>query len=464
MATSSQTPNDNTNNEPVKGSALIRLYKPAKIFPISFFLRHVRPYLSCDTRGAGTLFNTKKARYYFLSLAHLKETGIRTNNFMVVTNDTDLPGDHQRTFSSTSKSPTSISLSGISSHTFLTLIVNFPATSDNSNNRRTKTYIRFVYRVHVIYLGFYLSCNENCNLPAASVMSNKRWRCGEHYNEINACHKSDLHVPRISYDVVIKSFKKIPVRYRHNVPDFKKWKYFKEYKSLKFDILRSPQQIQRFNRLSALILKQNADTRIKKPFLLSSFYNYVFNGSIFQAVRVNVKNLRRKYKRKNKLPPLPPNFTGDAIAYYKSHHRISLDVPFIRNHYWRESLALAGINHCNQIISHIDTLMQCPEERVVQDVTPDHFDDDRIFVISPEDTALLASPNVFLHRIHTPPTPPPNLALKRLRVSQDRAIPIASTSLTSPSPPQSSTIVAQGSKRPNYNGSLLSDDVSFSDV
>ncbi|GBB86121.1 hypothetical protein RclHR1_12590002 [Rhizophagus clarus] len=68
--------------------------------------------------------------------------------------------------------------------------------SDSSNNRRTKTYIRFANRDHVIYLGFYLRYKLECNLPAASVMSNKRWRCGEHYNEINVCHQSGRHVPR----------------------------------------------------------------------------------------------------------------------------------------------------------------------------------------------------------------------------------------------------------------------------
>ncbi|GES93235.1 hypothetical protein GLOIN_2v1779171 [Rhizophagus clarus] len=206
MATPSHPPIVNENNKPIKGSALIRLYKPANIFPISFSLFHVCPYLSCDTRGAGTLFNTKKARYYLLSLGQLKTTGIRTNNFS---------------------------------------------------------------------------------------------RCGEHYNEINACHKSGLHIPRdtkyyadelnhhakkkkrsprevkhihsnrlgISYDVVIKMYKDIPARQHAKLPDSMKWQYFKEYKHLKFDILRSLQQIQQFNRLNMLVLSQNANAKYKRPFV-----------------------------------------------------------------------------------------------------------------------------------------------------------------------------------------------------
>ncbi|GBC03008.1 hypothetical protein RclHR1_04930005 [Rhizophagus clarus] len=134
MATPSHSPSVNENNEPTKGSALVRLYKPANIFPISFSLLH-----PCSHK----VFSCLRV------LLKEKLCSIRTR-----------------------------------------------MDSDSSNNRSTKTYIRFANRDHVIYLEFYLPCKLECNLPAASVMSNKRWRCGEHYNEINACHKSGRHVPR----------------------------------------------------------------------------------------------------------------------------------------------------------------------------------------------------------------------------------------------------------------------------
>ncbi|GBB86120.1 hypothetical protein RclHR1_12590001 [Rhizophagus clarus] len=120
MATPSHSPSVNENNEPVKGSALVRLYKPANIFPITFSLLHICPSLLCDTRGAGILFNTKKARYYLLSLSPFTTTNISTNYFSVITNDTDLPGTHQRIFSSTSKSPNINFLIG----NFLTFVFN----------------------------------------------------------------------------------------------------------------------------------------------------------------------------------------------------------------------------------------------------------------------------------------------------------------------------------------------------
>ncbi|GBC02619.1 hypothetical protein RclHR1_04710007 [Rhizophagus clarus] len=512
MATPSHSPSVNENNEPVKGSALVRLYKPANIFPITFSLRHVCPSLSCDIRGAGTLFNTKKARYYLLSLSLFSTTNISTNYFSVFTNDTDLPGTHQQIFSSTSKSPNINFLIG----NFLTFVFNlnrqFPShvvtkyfsrlrvllkeklcsirtrmDSDSSNNRHTKTYIRFANRDHVIYLGFYLRCKLECNLPATSVMSNKRWRCGEHYNEINVCHPSGHHVPRdakyyadelkhrakkkkgnprevkhiysnrlgISYDVVIKMYKDIPGRQRRKLPDSPKWKYFKEYKRLQFDILRSPQQIQRFNRLSTLVLSHNANAKYKRPFILGaqkngmqpatvfkqlhhcpskqmpstgSTFNFVHNGFPLQAIRNKAKRLRCKYKWKIKLLPLPPNFAGDARAYYRTHYRIDLDIPSICERYRRDSLALAGIAHCDQIMSYIDTIKNVPQ-KTVQDVTLDH-QHDRVYVISPEDTALLATPNIYLRRIHTSLTPLSDSALKRLRLSQAPSSSTAATSFT----------------------------------
>ncbi|GES84942.1 hypothetical protein GLOIN_2v1772827 [Rhizophagus clarus] len=409
--------------------------------------------------------------------------------------------------------------------------------SDSSNNRSTKTYIRFANRDHVIYLEFYLPCKLECNLPAASVMSNKRWRCGEHYNEINACHKSGRHVPRdakyyadelkrrakkkkgssrevkhihsnrlgISYEVIIKMYKDIPARQRVKLPDSPKWKYFKEYKRLQFDILRSPQQIQRFNRLSTLVLSHNANAKYKRPFILGaqkdgmqpatvfkqlhhcpskqmpstgSTFNFVHNGFPLQAIRNKTKRLHRKYKRKIKLSPLPPNFAGDAIAYYQTHHRIHLNIPSIRERYRRDSLALAGIAHCDQIISYIDTIKNVPQ-KMVQDVTLDHYHDDRVYVISPEDTALLATPNTYLRRIHTPLTPLSDSAPKRLRLSQT---PSSSTAATSSTPRSSHTtgytVDHQGStqtgslptptpdriKRFDYNSGSMSNDVRFSDA
>ncbi|GBC05746.1 hypothetical protein RclHR1_00640034 [Rhizophagus clarus] len=174
MATPSHIPINNTPNEPYKGSAIIRLYKPATIFPISFLLHHLHPYLSCDTRGAGTLYNTKKARYYLLSLGLSTSFGPETNNFMVFTNDTELSGDHQRTFSSTHIVTKYFSRLRVLLKEKLCSIKQ-RIDSDNHNDCYTKTYIQFSSGNHVIYLGFHLRCGSgnSCIFPAACVMSQK---------------------------------------------------------------------------------------------------------------------------------------------------------------------------------------------------------------------------------------------------------------------------------------------------
>ncbi|GBB99963.1 hypothetical protein RclHR1_00370004 [Rhizophagus clarus] len=302
-----------------------------------------------------------------------------------------------------------------------------------------------------------------------------------------------------------KKYKDIPARQRNHLPDATKWKYFKEYKRLQFDIVRSPQQIQRFNRLSTLVLSQNANAKYKKPFILGalkdgmkpttvlkqlhhcpakqlpytgSTFNFVHNGFPLQAIRKNAKRLRRRYKRKIKLPPLPPDFVGDAIEYYQTHHQIYLIDPSIRERYQRHSLALAGITHCDQIISYIDTLRNVPL-KIVQDVTPDHYQDNSIYVISPEDAALLATPNICLHRIHIALTTVSESIPNRLRCSE----PPTSSSIATSSTPRishtsghsvdhqglthsgsSSTPPPDRIKRFNYNSGSMSKDVGFSDA
>ncbi|GET02215.1 hypothetical protein RCL_jg15821.t1 [Rhizophagus clarus] len=187
-------------------------------------------------------------------------------------------------------------------------------------------------------------------------------------------------------------YKDIPARQRRKLPDSPKWKYFKEYKHTQKDGMQ-PATV--FKQLHHCPSKQMPST-----------------GSTF-----------------NFLPPLPPNFAGDARVYYQTHHRINLDIPSICERYQRDSLALAGIAHCDQIMSYIDTIKNVPQ-KTVQDVTLDHHHDDRVYVISPEDTALLATPNTYLRRIHTPLTPLSDSAPKRLRLSQAPSSSTAATSFT----------------------------------
>ncbi|GES93048.1 hypothetical protein RCL_jg28330.t2 [Rhizophagus clarus] len=228
----------------------------------------------------------------------------------------------------------------------------------------------------------------------------------------------------------------------------------------------------------ATVLKQLHHCPAKQLPYTGSMFNFVHNGFPLQAIRKNAKRLRRRYKQKIKLPPLPPDFVGNAIEYYQTHHQIHLNVPSICERYQRHSLALAGITHCDQIISYIDSLRNVPL-KIVQDVTPDHYQDDSIYVISPEDAALLATPNTCLRRIHTPLSPLSESTPNRLRRSES---PTFSSIATSSTPRISHTtsytvdhqgLTQSGSlstpppdriKRFNYNSGSMSKDVRFSDA
>ncbi|GBB87237.1 hypothetical protein RclHR1_13690003 [Rhizophagus clarus] len=124
-----------------------------------------------------------------------------------------------------------------------------------------------------------------------------------------------------------------------------------------------------------------------------------------------------------------------------------------------------------------DTIMKYPEERVVTDVTPDHQDDDRTFIISQEGSALLASPDVFSHRIHGPLTPPPDRHLNR-RYSHDSAAtitpadvncasasqPLAHVNFTPESSRSPRTLLPDRMINYNFTHRSSSDDVDFFDV
>ncbi|PKY62897.1 hypothetical protein RhiirA4_490281 [Rhizophagus irregularis] len=77
--------------------------------------------------------------------------------------------------------------------------------SDAENNKKTKTFIRFLFSPHVIYLGFYFNCGqlynnttkteELCQLPATFIMSKNRWQCGKHFKVVHLFHQC-LHHPQ----------------------------------------------------------------------------------------------------------------------------------------------------------------------------------------------------------------------------------------------------------------------------
>lgn len=56
---------------PQEGSkAIVHLYHPCNTYTFSFYTKrlNLNPYVVLDTRGSGTLYNTKKARYFLMEL------------------------------------------------------------------------------------------------------------------------------------------------------------------------------------------------------------------------------------------------------------------------------------------------------------------------------------------------------------------------------------------------------------
>jgi hypothetical protein len=132
--------------------------------------------------------------------------------------------------------------------------------------------------------------------------------------------------------------RKIPSHLRHQ--------YYKEYKNLKFDIIRSKQQAERWYRLTRLVLKhESANKNREKPmltipdtrsrrYLTIKVIQHVPMKFLLQEIqhtnfayvnkhRKSLKNHRRNLKRKRQLPPLPPGTKGDARAYYRDFHNRS---------------------------------------------------------------------------------------------------------------------------------------------
>ncbi|GBC21974.2 hypothetical protein GLOIN_2v1788982 [Rhizophagus irregularis DAOM 181602=DAOM 197198] len=337
---------------PLEGSkAIVRLYRPCNTYSFSFHTKRINPYEITDTRGSGTLYNTKKAQYFLIELDQHADLDLtRKNFFTVCTNDIEMTRDHQRIFNSSSKKLNINYLIG----TYLTftfainrqfspetvkkyfkrlrqlLLVKFLAiknrlSSDNIKNRQTNTFIRFSSGSHVIYLGFYLPCGMNnsfgfgkhCDQPAAFVLSRNRWKCQTHLlniKNVNLNIQTNSKFPSVKYEVVIKRYRPYKGNNNQNLKEImeptitlsKKGiptlrPFYKEYRNLEFDIVRSPQQIKLvFNQLSHVAERGS----------IHPSYEGRSNKEKINLKRA--KNWLRRIKKRNKLkkslPPLPPDF------------------------------------------------------------------------------------------------------------------------------------------------------------
>ncbi|CAB4415536.1 unnamed protein product [Rhizophagus irregularis] len=460
-------------DNPTPTQAILRLYKPCKTYPLTISTKILSPYTSCDTRGSGTLYNTKKGRYFLLSLSNTIEQPLSINDRLsVYTNDIELRNHSSHTYQSTSIKPNFKYLLGIYLTFVFSLNRQFPKhiidkyfsrlrqllqekymalrnrlTSELLNNKRTTTYIRFSSGDHVIYLGFFFSCGtyvksekNHCVLPAAYVLSKKRWRCGEHIAKLPSTqsrsgirrdprfYKDQIHriltlnakkekknVKQVhsnrlgvSYTVSINKYHRGLGRdnqdLKHemesgigtkdnyatktrNLNETSTRPYFKEYRSLRFDIVRSPQQIARWNRLTCSVIRANHHSPFPQPKIIHTPTTQNPNPVVFKQLRhLPSKNIPFRYG----------NYIKAGSIEEKKHKvrektvRKRFDVSSIPqyNYGYGKALLLHNLRkHVSPVM--IDTI---PADKMT-DVT---------YVISNKDRHIINDPSVFLRR-----TPPP---------------------------------------------------------
>ncbi len=162
---------------------------------------NVTPKISCDKRGHNTLYWKDHQRSYFL--LDLSDQRTYTNHPMyhIYTNNASMKNTH-KLHKSTCITPNTKYIIGKYLEHFFTNQTYIPRSmssryfdclrnllceklnairkrleSLNPGNRLSTTYLRFSYKKHTTYLGFYLPCrheinnNKTCILPVAAVRS-----------------------------------------------------------------------------------------------------------------------------------------------------------------------------------------------------------------------------------------------------------------------------------------------------
>ncbi|CAB4408563.1 unnamed protein product [Rhizophagus irregularis] len=205
--------------------------------------------------------------------------------------------------------------------------------------------------------------------------------------------------------------------------------YFKEYRSLRFDIVRSPQQIARWNRLTCSVIRANHHSSFPQPKIIHTpttqnpnpvvfkqlrhlpsknipfrYGNYIKAGSIEEKKhKVREKNwlrrIRARNKKKKKLPPLLSGHTSDPQIYYKKTYNINLFDYKVRKRFDISSIPQYNYGYGKALLLHNLRKHVSP---VMIDTIPADKMTDVTYVISDKDRHIINDPSVFLRR-----TPPP---------------------------------------------------------
>jgi hypothetical protein len=164
-------------------------------------------------------------------------------------------------------------------------------------------------------------------------------------------------------------------------------RFFKQYSNLQFDIVRSPAQIDRWNR----IVRSKSHDHNKKflapetssvnPSLMIKLIQHLprrlFPQDFFprltpeqKMMKKRFKNAIRRSRRKKQLPPLPPGTKGNTLDYYKDFHKIDLRDLNVRKKYHTKSLPNQAQR--KQWYDYIRDMQQAIGPRVIEHVNVDH--------------------------------------------------------------------------------------------
>ncbi|PKY30300.1 hypothetical protein RhiirB3_447318 [Rhizophagus irregularis] len=487
--------NEVTPNPCQPTKAIVRLYRPAKVHTFCFHIKKLNPYVRCDTRGSGTLYNTSIGRYYLLDFNYRADHPNTDDKlYQIYTNDIELSQEHCRTFGSTSKIANLNYLIG----NYLTFVFSlnrqFPKHIVNKYFKRlrqsliekfsairrrldlnkntniiswksTRTFIKFSFENHVIFIGFHLACGHNdCPRPAASVSNRDRWRCNRHHEAIVIEHPTNpltsvktsikstsmtintaapKHDPKFHCNKSTIGYKPQNARLQYSVtPETKinskkrvtsEYRYFKEYSRLTFDIHRSPKQIERWKRLTTSVLRHehNGISFKNKPFLLNEDKNnskpYVVfkqiyhlpkrthdnigyieqcencaNKKLFRSTKNWIRRVKKRNKLKKRLPPLPPDFNSDARLFYYNTYNLNLFNYKVRCHFDVSSLREYNYGY-HKALELYKSFKDRSSRRITREEISPMMDSDMI--INARDRAIINDSSTYFSRFYLP-TPP----------------------------------------------------------
>ncbi|EXX76793.1 hypothetical protein RirG_029840 [Rhizophagus irregularis DAOM 197198w] len=421
--------NEVTPNPCQPTKAIVRLYRPAKVHTFCFHIKKLNPYVRCDTRGSGTLYNTSIGRYYLLDFNYRADHPNTDDKlYQIYTNDIELSQEHCRTFGSTSKIANLNYLIG----NYLTFVFSlnrqFPKHIVNKYFKRlrqsliekfsairrrldlnkntniiswksTRTFIKFSFENHVIFIGFHLACGHNdCPRPAASVSNQDRWRCNRHHKAIVIEHPTN---PLTSVKTSIKS---TSMTINTAAP-----KHDPKFHCNKSTIgVSKDVHLQRLGVSYTVTIRKYNCQIYHLPKRTHDNIGYIeqcencANKKLFRSTKNWIRRVKKRNKLKKRLPPLPPDFNSDARLFYYNTYNLNLFNYKVRCHFDVSSLREYNYGY-HKALELYKSFKDRSSRRITREEISPMMDSDMI--INARDRAIINDSSTYFSRFYLP-TPP----------------------------------------------------------